>query len=405
MNRKIRVLVCGAGSGSHALAGTLSLKPDVEVRVFINDVDKVRRWNERANEQRLAIAIRQEDNDEWVERLANPFTISADPETAARDCDIIFLVLPAFLHLEYLKQLAPHIEKGCLPIGLPGQTGFEFDARHALGAKIDTCILMNFESLPWVCRTVEFGKAVNILSSKARLAGALQGNLASARLADPLACLQYLLGSPPELVVSGHLLGISLLSPNAYSHPPITYARWKEWDGETFDRAPLFYHGVDDRAADLIYQLSEEVLAIAHRIEAKYPQVDLSQVIPIAEWDIAHYGKYIADKTNYTAVLRTNAAYEGITHPTIQKSDGSHVPNFNHRFLTEDLPFGLVVIRGIAEIVGVQTPYTDLVLAWGQEKLGKAYLVGDRLVGKDLDETRCPQRYGFATLPDILGLN
>ena len=32
--------------------------------------------------------------------------------------------------------------------------------------------------------------------------------------------------------------------------------------------------------------------------------------------------------------------------------------------MTEDVPYGLVVIRGIAEIVGVETPSIDKLLTW-----------------------------------------
>jgi hypothetical protein len=89
----------------------------------------------------------------------------------------------------------------------------------------------------------------------------------------------------------------------------------------------------------------------------------------------------------------------------IQTANGKYLPDFNHRFLTEDVPFGLVVIRGIAEIARVPTPCIDKVLSWCQDKLGKEYLVGSRLTGKDLATTRCPQRYGCATIIDILGMD
>ena len=62
-----------------------------------------------------------------------------------------------------------------------------------------------------------------------------------------------------------------------------------------------------------------------------------------------------------------------------ETDDHSFVPDFAHRYLTEDVPYGLVVIRGIAEIVQVDTPTIDKLLLWAQEKLGKEYLVGSKL--------------------------
>jgi hypothetical protein len=180
------------------------------------------------------------------------------------------------------------------------------------------------------------------------------------------------------------------------------YGRWKDWDGKPLERAPLFYQGIDEETADLLGKVSDEVVATSKRIMAMYPEADLSRVIPMYDWDIGCYGNDIRDKTNLMTALRTNTGYEGITHPMTQTEDGRYLPDFNHRFLTEDVPFGLVVIRGIAEIAGAATPCIDTVLSWCQEKLGKEYLVGSTVTGKDVATTRCPQRYGFTTIVDVL---
>ncbi|KAL9972125.1 hypothetical protein ACROYT_G018376 [Oculina patagonica] len=78
-----------------------------------------------------------------------------------------------------------------------------------------------------------------------------------------------------------------------------------------------------------------------------------------------------------------------------ETADHLFVPDFAHRYLTEDAPYGLVVIRGVAEIVQVATPTIDRVLLWAQEKIGKEYLVRSKLQGKDAPSTRAPQRYGL----------
>jgi hypothetical protein len=181
------------------------------------------------------------------------------------------------------------------------------------------------------------------------------------------------------------------------------YGRWKDWDGEALAEPPLFYHDIDEATADILGKISEEVVETSRRLMAQYPQADLSQVIPMYEWDLCCYGNDIKDKTNLLTALRTNSGYTEITHPMIRTDDGRYVPDFNHRFLTEDVPYGLVVVRSIAEIAGMPTPHIDAVLTWCQEKMGKEYLVGSRLTGKDLTDTRCAQRYGFTTTDGILG--
>jgi len=402
MTDPIRVLICGTGSSAHVLAGVVSTKANVEVRILTQNADKAHRWSKALDGDRLTVTVRK-PNEHPLALTANPFMITSDPEQAARGCDLIIFAVPAFLHWGYLTALEPYIEDGCLIVGLPGQNGFEFDVRKALGQRLNNCLVMNFESLPWICRIVEFGRSAKIHGTKDKLVGALQGNLASARLKDPLACMQRLLGEPPTLVISGHLLGITLRSPNAYSHPPIMYGRWKDWDGKALAQPPLFYQGIDEATAELLGKVSEEVVQTSRQIMAEFPQVNLSQVIPMYDWDIGCYGNDIKDKTNLMTALRTNSGYEGITHPMIEIETGSYIPDFNHRYLTEDVPFGLVAIRGIAEIAGVPTPCIDKVLYWCQEKMGKEYLVGSKLTGKDLAATRCPQRYGFTTIAEVLG--
>lgn len=398
----VRVLICGTGSSAHVMAGLMSTKPGVEVCVLTRDPEKATRWRESQRHSPLTVSIRQ--NQTYTELKANPFLITNNPAEAAENCDIIIIAIPAFLHSAYLALLKPYIPDGCVIIGLPGQNGFEFDVRETLGNKLRHCVIMNFESLPWICRTIEFGQSAIISGYKAKLVGAIQGDLAQSRIKNPLACLQNLLGESPKLFLSGHLLGITLRSLNAYSHPPIMYGRWRNWDGTPLDQPALFYQGVDEATAELLEQASEEVLAISKQIMTRHPQIDLNQVIRMYDWDIGCYGNDIQDKTNLMTALRTNSGYAGITHPMTQTSDSKYVPDFNHRFLTEDIPFGLVVIRGIAEIAGTPTPRIDEVLTWCQQKLGKEYLVDSKLIGKDLTETRCPQRYGITTLAEMLGL-
>ena len=126
------------------------------------------------------------------------------------------------------------------------------------------------------------------------------------------------------------------------------------------------------------------------------------QVVHIHLWLVRRYSRDISNTSTLCKAIQTNAAFQGIKHPVKTTEDGKFVPDFTHRYMTEDVPYGLVVIRGIAEIVGVKTPNIDKVLTWCQEKMGKEYLVNLKLQGKDVDSTRAPQRYGFTSLESIL---
>ncbi len=395
----LRVLVCGTGAASHVLVGLISAKPGVEVSVFTRNHEKARKWADVQRHHRLTTAMGS------GEIMAGSFTVSSDPAQAARGCDIVILSLPAYVHYDYLTALAPHLERGCVIVGLPGQCGFEFEVQQCMGDRLREFTLLDFTSLPWVCRLERFGRLVRVAGIKETVAGAIRTGSVASRISNPVPTLQYLLGEPAKLVVSGHMLGVTLGSINATVHPPIMYSRWSGWDGATLDHEPLFYQSIDKRAAWLISEIGQEIIAIAQQVMTELPDVDLSAVIPKYEWYVKTYGPGIADKSNLMAAIRTNSSYDGIRHPMIKLRSGELVPDFHHRFLAEDVPFGLVVSRGISEIVDVPTPTIDMVVRWSQNRLGKSYLTQRGLTGADLAMTRCPQRYGFVTLHDLLGLD
>jgi ketopantoate reductase len=397
----LRVLVCGTGAASHVLVSLISARPGVEVVVFTRSHEKARKWTDALRHHRLTATM----GAGRVELMAGPFLVTSDPARAARGCDIVILSLPAYVHHGYLTALAPHLERGSVIVGLPGQCGFEFEVQQCLGDRLGEVTLLDFTSLPWVCRLERFGTRVHVAGTKQTVAGAIRAGSVTSRIENPAATLQLLLGDPAKLVVSGHVLGVTLASINATVHPPIMYSRWKDWDGATLDHEPLFYQAIDERAAGLISEIGQEIIAIAQQIMAQVPDVDLSAVIPKYEWYVKTYGPGITDKSSLTAAIRTNSSYDGIRHPMIKLRSGELVPDFHYRFLAEDVPFGLVVSRGISEIVDVPTPAIDLIVRWSQNRLGKTYLTQRGLTGPDLTATRCPQRYGRVTLHDLLGLD
>ena len=66
------------------------------------------------------------------------------------------------------------------------------------------------------------------------------------------------------------------------------------------------------------------------------------------------------------------------------------MPDFSHRYITEDVPYGLVVTRGVAELAGVPTPTIDRVVAWAQRVAGLSYLV-EREIDKPGGELSHPR--------------
>ena len=84
---------------------------------------------------------------------------------------------------------------------------------------------------------------------------------------------------------------------------------------------------------------------------------------------------------------------KGLLTPPFKTPDGKFIVDYKYRYMTEDIPFGLVVMRGIATLAGVSTPNMDKVITWAQKQMGTEYLVDGKMIGKDICNTRSPQKY------------
>eukprot|EP00882_Tetradesmus_deserticola_P001106 GHRQ01001198.1.p1 GENE.GHRQ01001198.1~~GHRQ01001198.1.p1 ORF type:complete len:251 (+),score=120.79 GHRQ01001198.1:562-1314(+) len=60
-------------------------------------------------------------------------------------------------------------------------------------------------------------------------------------------------------------------------------------------------------------------------------------------------------------------------------------------------------MKGVAELLGVpETPWFDRVITWGQELIGKCYLVDGKLTGPDVATSAAPQRFGHKSIEDLI---
>lgn len=95
-----------------------------------------------------------------VQIKAKPTLITKDASKAVPGADLIIFCVPAFAHEQYFNAILPHVQPDTAIIGLPGQPGFEFQCFNVLKDKARRCAILSYESLPWACRILEFGRLV-----------------------------------------------------------------------------------------------------------------------------------------------------------------------------------------------------------------------------------------------------
>jgi len=278
---------------------------------------------------------------------------------------------------------------------MPQYPGFRWLVKKALGAKAATVTVVGSENLPWAARLNSYGRSATVLGTKTQILGCCADKAS-------LVPVQLCVGKHPVLQY-GSGIAADLMTINPYVHLGIMYGFWSRWDGTPLKSEPLFYQGVDSFTAGIVEQINKEVVVDTREaIKRLKPELDLSAVISVYEWYVGAYAAQTADTSCLESCLRTNNGYRGLTHPLVKSEDGTYLPNYAYRYMTEDLPMGLVPLRAIARFAGVDTPVTDKVITWCQETVNKEYLKDGELSGKDIAETRAPINFGISNLEEAL---
>lgn len=386
----MQITICGGGNAAHTAAGIASARGKAQVNVYVPFADEERRWKEGLSEAG-GIAVHFPDQ----KLLGLPGLVSSDAARVITQADLVLLTLPAFAHEQVIKEIAAYVKPGAALGAMPARGGFEWGVKSCMGNKIKSITLFGLQTLPWACRIKEYGRSVQVKGTKEQVDLASYSIEEASKAASQLETIFGVSFKPVSSFLSLTLSGTGQLL-----HPGLMYSLFHGWRGEPFEDAPLFYQGVDQPAASLLEQLSEEVAHLRGVLEDQLPSTDLFPVRPLIEWLRFSYNGSIANPQSLLSCLRTNSSYSGLTAP-MRKTGAGLVPDFHSRYLSEDVPYGLVVTRGIAELAGVKTPVMDEVIHWSQDRLGQEFLKNGKLRGKDVAATRSPQRYGMKTL-DLL---
>lgn len=387
----MQVTICGGGNAAHVLAGLLGARQDLQVNVYTPLNDEAQRW-QQGIQAGGGITLTSHEGI----LVGQPYRVSADPAAVIPGSKVVILALPAFAHELILRDIVPYLGEQAWLGALPARGGFDWSVEHILMGRNTSMVVFGLQTLPWACRIQQYGREVAILGTKAQVDLAAWPSSYAGEVAALLADLMDVYVCP-----IANFLSLTLANTGQLIHPGVMYGLFQDWHGQLYTEAPLFYQGVNATTADILQQLSGEVQALRRILERYHPDLDLSAVRPLDEWLRRSYAEDILDASSLQSSFSTNRSYAGLRAPMRPLADG-WVPDFQARYLAEDVPYGLIVIRGIAELADLPTPMMDRVIAWAQMRLGKEYLVGGKLNGGSLATSRAPQRYGIRTLDGVV---
>jgi len=391
------ITVCGGGNGAHALVGTVLLRDQTtHIRLYLPLEDEQRRFaNALSSDSSFEVRVAGEVYSVASDRIR----VTGDPEEAARS-SIIMMVVPAFAHGTILSQLAPYLSKGSTIAVLPARSGLEYQAQDILGrVGQDGCVVVGFQTLPWACRIEQFGHSAIIHGTKKKVGAAC---LPAKEMGEKAGVFSTLLDM--DVIPYQSMLELSLANTGQLIHPGIMYSVFGERLGEVFpseNEVPLFYTSVDEVTVNVLSRMSDEILNIKKVAQERLSSFKMPGVVHLSQWLDGAYGEEILDTSSLAKQFQTNQGYQTFKVPVKKASDGYRV-DVNTRYLTEDIPFGLLVTKGIASVVGVETPTIDNVIINTSVWIGKEYIVDGKLIGRDVMTTRAPQRYKIDSLEGLI---
>jgi opine dehydrogenase len=271
--------------------------------------------------------------------------ITTDVREAVEGAEVLVIAVPAFAQETFARACAPFLRSGQVAVLTPGSTGGALafaETLRAEGAPEDVVVAETL-SLPYACRKVE-PNHVHIGGVKRNLPVAA---FPATRMGLALQALEPLF--PGMLVAAQHVLDTSLNNPNAMAHPvPVLLnAGWIETTRGDFR---FYTDGVSPSVGRAMDALDGDRLALMAALGL--------EAVPAIEWDRRLYG--LIGSTTYE-INRDSLVHRDIRAPEVLRS----------RYLTEDVPYGLVPIASIARQLGVATPVIDLFIDLASTLLGE----------------------------------
>jgi opine dehydrogenase len=370
MYKRYKMCICGGGNIGHALAAMLGSRQDLDIRILTGAPQKWKHNIEAKVEEATRLVTLQN-------------IITDDPLVSVKDADIIFITVPSHARAEILRKISPYVKENAWVGGVPGSGGFEWIAKTLLGDKVN---IFGLQRVPYISRIIDYGKSVNITSVKKEIYVATLYKNKSNEIKEMLNCIFQV---PVHLLDS--YLEVTLSTSNPILHPSRLYGMFSNWkNGQYYKSKVLFYEQWDDFSSKILLSCDEELQQICKAIPIR-----LSGVKSLKE----HYESQ--NEEELSQKIKSIKAFKGIETEMIYTREG-YMPDFQSRYFLEDIPFGLVMLRGIGEITKVKTPTMDLIIQWAQLHMDKQFIDNGKLNGKDMSNTSAPQMFNINSLENLV---
>jgi len=278
-------------------------------------------------------------------------TLAPSAQALADHADVVLIAVPANGHRAVMEALLPYLRSGQLVIvSAIGSLSslYLYEAALVCGKRIGVA---SFGTTALTARR-KTPVEVNIMTRRASVGVSC---LPQAMLPDALAICENLFGG--VFVVEDNPLVSSLSNTNAVGHVPLALFNWTR-----IERAEAWpqYHYMTPHVCGVIEKLDAERLAVA-------------QAFGLTLRGVAQHfiRSFQIDATELSVVAaELHKRRGGPPGPT----------EVDTRYLTEDVPFGLVFQLALARVAGVAVPVTELMIGASDLITGQALSAANDLI-------------------------
>jgi opine dehydrogenase len=313
----LRVLVCGGGALAHVFAGVIGALEDAEVTVLSR---KPAEWSDTILVHHASLVVVGQ-------------VIATDDPTAAEDAELILIAAPAYAHAPILRRLLPHIRPDSWIGALPAIGGFDLLVHNLMPTHIK---LLGSVRAPYNARVVRYGNEV-LVTGVVPCLELVVGRGAHQR--EAAALVDRVLGLRLRIA---HPFLLATLSPAGTIYHA---ARLFELLTEPDSPRQNFYAGWGVTASRAYLEMDAELTGLRRVLGCDGPGMDA----------VSHYG--VSGAAELAARIRS---LPGLPKVGVPIRNGTL--DLNDRFVREDIPYGLCLVRHIATRLGLPCPTVEIVL-------------------------------------------
>jgi opine dehydrogenase len=331
-----RIAILGAGNGGCAAAADLTRR-GFEICLFSRSSDTLQPIRARGGIEYTGVI---------GEGFAPIRTVTNNIEEALEGAELIVISTPTNAHGWYARLLAPHLRSHHFIMLDPGHTCGGLHFVHSLrqtgySNEVKTCETI---TLTHGCRMAGPAK-VGIMAVMTNLKlSAFPGKHLDELLPKVKAAF-------PNAIPARNVLETGLLNLNAMEHPPgmLLNVGWIEFTKGNFR---FYSEGITPTVARIIQDLDDERLAVVRALN----RVAGLQMQEMTFIEYFH-------KAGFTSERAVNAKDMFLALQDSEPNKPIRSPGtLDHRYINEDVGFGLVPIYYLGQMAGVEMPVTRLMI-------------------------------------------